>query len=104
MKKLIHPALIALTLASAASHANESATTSAMEQNKLSYACNVMLKRGSKMFCGNEVVANNYAKAAISELAYATNTSYACNTMAERGSEMFCEKEKASTFAQANNN
>ena len=103
MKKLIHTSLITLALASATCNASQSTEAGAISQNKLSYACNVMLARGSKMFCGNEEITGSYAKAAISEMAYIDKSSYACNTMAERGSEMFCQKEKAEVFSHANN-
>jgi len=104
MKKLIHTSLIALTIASAAANAGTSTEKNIMSQPKLSYACKAMLERGSKMFCGDAVNTETYAKAAISDLAYISNNSYACNTMAARGSEMFCQKEKATTFSHARNN
>jgi len=102
MKKLIHTALIALAIASATG--NASASTEITAQPKLSYACTVMLERGSAMFCGEAATADTYAKAAISELAYANSSSFACNTMAARGSEMFCGKEKAASLSRTANN
>ncbi len=104
MKKLICATLITLAFTSATCNASQSTEIEAVSQNALSYACNIMLERGSMMFCGNEVMASKYAKAAISELAYLDKSSYACNTMAARGSEMFCQKEKAETFSHASNN
>jgi len=104
MKKLIHASLIALAFTSGACNASQSTEIEAASQNAPSYACNVMLGRGSMMFCGNEIMASKYAKAAISELAYIDKSSYACNTMAARGSEMFCQKEKAEIFSHASNN
>ncbi len=104
MKKLIHASLITLAFTSAACNANPSTEIEAVSQNKPTYACNLMLERGSMMFCGNEAMASTYAKAAISELAYIDKSSYACNTMAARGSEMFCQQKKAETFTHASNN
>ncbi|GEM_PF-2475764 len=104
MKKLIHTSLIALALTSGIANASQPAEANTTHPTQLSYACKAMLERGSVMFCGES--ANDtalYAKAAISDLAYISNTSYACNTMIERGSEMFCQKEKAETFSHASN-
>jgi len=104
MKKLIHTSLITLALASGACNASQAIETAAATGNKLSYACKVMVERGSTMFCGDDALANTYAKAAISELAYTSNSSFACNTMAARGSEMFCQKEKAAPLSHTANN
>ena len=105
MKKLIHTSLITLALASGACNANQSTEATTATQSKLSYACNVMLARGSDMFCGNDAETISYAKAAITELAYvAKNASYACNTMAARGSEMFCQNDKTEGLSQVSNN
>ncbi len=102
MKKLIRTSLITLALTSGICNAGQPVEANAAPQAKLSYACKVMLERGSTMFCGESANTALYAKAAISDLAYISNTSYACNTMIERGSEMFCQKEKAVTFSHAN--
>ena len=105
MKKLIHTSLIALTLTTGLANANGSLSADEIvAQDKLSYACKVMLGRGSSMFCGDEEMAQTYAKAAITDLAYAEKSSYACNTMAARGSEMFCQKEKDATFSNISSN
>jgi len=105
MKKLIHTSLIALTLTTGIANASGSNNTdAAMAGEKLSYACKVMLSRGSSMFCGDEQMAQTYAKAAITDLAYADKNSYACNTMAARGSNMFCQKEKGATFSNISSN
>jgi len=105
MKKLIHTSLIALALTSGIANANSSLNDEAIiAQDKLSYACKVMLGRGSSMFCGDEAMAQTYAKAAITDLAYADKGSYACNTMAARGSEMFCEKGKNTDLSNISNN
>ena len=105
MKKLIHTSLIALTLTTGIANANGSLNADAVvAQDKLSYACKVMLGRGSSMFCGDEKMAQTYAKAAITDLAYTDKNSYACNTMAARGSEMFCQKDKGTPLSNISNN
>jgi len=105
MKKLIHTSLIALTLTTGMANANGSLNTdAAIAGEKLSYACKVMLGRGSSMFCGDEEMAQTYAKAAINDLEYANQGSYACNTMAARGSEMFCQKGKGETLSNISSN
>ncbi len=104
MKKLIHTALITLTLTAGTVHASQPAEADTLSQLNLSYACKAMLERGSTMFCGEHTDAVAlYAKAAISELDYISSSSYACDTMIERGSEMFCQKERAVTFSHADN-
>ena len=103
MKKFINASLITLALTSGICSASQPAEADKLSQPQIPYACKVMLERGSKMFCGDETNSNLYAKAAISELAYISNSSYACNTMISRGSEMFCQKEKAETFSHASN-
>ena len=104
MKKLIQTSLFTLALASGTCNASQSAEAGSSTQSKLSYACNVMLARGSEIFCGNDRMTTLAAKAAITELAYVGKGSYACNAMAERGSEMFCQKEKAEIFSHVSNN
>ena len=54
MKKLIHTSIIAITLASAAANASESIEKDVISEP--SYACRVMLERGSEMFCQKEKV------------------------------------------------
>ena len=56
MKKLIHTSLITLTLISTAGNASESPEAGMASQNGPSYACRVMLERGSEMFCQKDRV------------------------------------------------
>jgi len=56
MKKPVHTILITTALISATANASESAEKDAVFHNEPSYACRVMLERGSEMFCQKEKV------------------------------------------------
>ena len=56
MKKLIHTTLIATALISGAANASELTEKGTVIQSEPSYACRVMLERGSEMFCPKEKV------------------------------------------------
>ncbi|MFC1602395.1 hypothetical protein ACFL3U_02380 [Pseudomonadota bacterium] len=93
MKKLIHTCLITVALVSTAASAG---------QSEASYACKVMMERGSAMFCDQGTDAT--PKLAISDVMPASKDSYACNAMVENGSSMFCKEGGSIPGSQISNN
>ena len=59
-------------------------------QNEVSYACKVMMERGSVMFCGQEGIVNLSPKSTNADILSLNNNSYACNVMAGHSSDMLC--------------
>ena len=96
MKKLIHTCLITAALASTACNAGQSIKSEA------SYACKVMMERGSSMFC--DQATSSTPKLAIADAIPASKGSYACNTMIENGSSMFCNEDGSIPGSQISNN
>lgn len=94
MKKLIHTSLIALALVSTVCSAGQTTNSEA------SYACKVMMERGSSMFCDQGAE----PRLAVSDIKSASKGSYACNTMIENGSSMFCKEDGAIPGSQISNN
>ncbi len=90
MKKLIHACFITLALVSTVCNASQSIKSETAPQNETSYACKVMLERGSIMFCGKSDVLNSFPKSASADTASLNKNAHACNVMAGRSSNMFC--------------